>query len=65
MSDISDLLEKNNLTHFKYYEDQSRIIYTFESGTSLHIEDFHRLIVILKQNNIKHEDIGIDVILIN
>ena len=64
MKDINELLAEHNLHHFKYFEQDSRIIYTYESGTSLHIEDFHRLLKVLKESNIKHEDIGLDVILI-
>ena len=64
MININELLKEHNLSHFKYYEEQSRIVYEYESGTSLHIQDFHRLLILLQENNIKHEDIGIDVILI-
>ena len=64
MLNIHELLENNHLSHFTYYEEQSRIVYEYESGTSLHIQDFNRLLIILNENNIKHEDIGVDVILI-
>ena len=64
MINMNALLEEHNLSHFKYYEEQSRIMYEYESGTSLNIQDFNRLIIILKKNNIKHEDIGVDIILI-
>jgi hypothetical protein len=64
MKDINKLLEEHSLSHFQYYEDKGRIIYTYESGTSLHIADFKRLIDVLKENYIKHNDIGLDVILI-
>lgn len=65
MTDINALLEEHNLSHFKFYEHESRIIYTHESGTATHISDFHKLITVLKENNIKHTDIGLDVILID
>jgi excinuclease UvrABC ATPase subunit len=64
MENINRLLKEQNLSHFKYYEDKGRIIYMYESGTSLHIADFKRLIDVLKENHIKHNDIGLDVILI-
>lgn len=64
MKNLNKLLDEHNLSHFKYFKSQGRIIYTHESGTSLHISDFHKLIVLLKENNIKHNDIGLDVILI-
>lgn len=64
MKDINELLKEHDLSHFHYYEDEGRIIYTYESGTSLHITDFKRLIDVLKDNHIKHDDIGLDVIII-
>lgn len=64
MNHIEKLLEENNLSHFKYFDNEPRLIYTYESGTSMHLEDFHRLIHLLKENNIKHQDIGVDVILL-
>jgi hypothetical protein len=65
MNEIQQLLEKYDLTHYKYYEEPSRLVYTHESGTSLHIYDYKRLIELLKNNNIKHSDIGADVILLD
>ncbi|NOR57907.1 MAG: hypothetical protein GQ474_05220 [Sulfurimonas sp.] len=64
MKNISELLKEHKLMHFKFYEDPARIIYTYEVGTSSHMYDFSRLIEILKENNIKHKDIGLDIIMI-
>lgn len=65
MKNIDELLKEHNLMHYTYFEDQSRIIYTHDSGDSMQIADFKRLIDILKENNIKHHDIGLDVIMID
>jgi hypothetical protein len=65
MKDINELLKEHDLSHFHYYADKSRIVYTYESGTSLHIADFKRLIDVLKDNHIEHDDIGLDVIIIH
>lgn len=64
MKNIDDLLQEHKLLHFQYFKDPDRIIYTKNSGTSSHIADFQKLIELLKENNIKHNDIGIDVIMI-
>ena len=64
MKDIHKLLEENNLSHFEYDEEKSRIVYNHESATFTQVDDFRRLIALLKDNDIKHEDIGLDVILV-
>ena len=64
MKNISELLKKYNLLHFEFFEDTGRIIYTHDSGTSSHVQDYTRLVSILKENNIKHTDIGIEIIII-
>ena len=64
MQIIHVLLEEQQLLHFKYFENESRIVYIHETGTPRHKHDFERLICILRDNNIKHNDIGLDVIMI-
>ena len=64
MKDINKLLEENSLSYFQFDEENSRLVYTHEVGTSQHRDDFHRLIQLLKKNEIKHDDIGMDLILI-
>lgn len=61
---INELLKEHNLLHFKLYKDPDRILYTHMSGTPTHVQDFHRLVGVLKENNIKFNDIGVDVIMI-
>jgi hypothetical protein len=61
---INQLLEENELTHFKYYEEQKRIIYTYESGTFMHTSDFVRLTDVLNEHNIIYYDLGPDVIML-
>jgi len=61
---IDLLLEENNLSHFKFLEDTQRIVYTYQSGTSVHANDYYKLVTLLRDKNIKHNDIGIDVLLI-
>ncbi len=62
---INMLLKEEKLSHFKFFEDGCRIVYTHESGTPRHMEDFHKLILILKEHHIKHSDIGIDVLMLD
>ncbi|WP_345993275.1 hypothetical protein [Sulfurimonas sp. HSL-1716] len=64
MKDLIKLLEENKLAHFQFDEENSRLLYTHEIGTPIHKDDFQRLIQLLKKNEIKHDDIGMDVILI-
>ena len=64
MKNINELLKEHNLLHFKFFEDTNRIIYTHDSGTSSHVQDYGKLVAILKENNIKHSDIGIEIIVI-
>ena len=64
MKDINELLKEHNLSYFKYYEDKGMIVYTRENGTSVHMHDFKKLIGLLNDNNIKHEEIGLDVVMI-
>ncbi len=61
---ISGLLREHHLMHFKFFDNKPRILYLHESGTSRHMEDFARLIDILKDNDIKYNNIGLDVIMI-
>ncbi|MEA3369930.1 MAG: hypothetical protein U9Q40_01170 [Campylobacterota bacterium] len=61
---INQLLVENNLLHFKFYKDPDRILYASKSESPTHIEDFNRLIRILKRNKIKHTDIGVDIIML-
>ncbi len=61
---INALLKMEHLAHFKFFEDPSRILYTRESGTPTHAQDFTKLVKLLKQHKIKHNDIGIDVLMI-
>ena len=61
---VNKLLVENNLLHFKFYKDPDRILYSSRSESPTHIEDFHRLIRILKRNKIAHTDIGIDIIML-
>ncbi len=61
---INALLEEANLLHFKFFEDPNRILYTRESGTSTHVQDFHKLVRVLKRKNIKFDEIGVDAIMI-
>lgn len=61
---IIGLLDKHRLSHFKFIKDPERLIYTKDSGTPRHIDDYKKLINILNENNINHSDIGIDILLI-
>ena len=63
-SDINELLKGHGLSHFKYYAEESRIVYTHDTGTPQQKHDFSRLKAILNDNNIKHTDIGLDVLMI-
>ncbi len=64
MMNINELLKEHNLLHYQFFEDGAKIVYTHDSGTSTHVQDYSRLIAVLKENNIKHDDIGIDVIMV-
>ena len=61
---IDKLLKKANLLHFKFYKDPNRVLNTHGSGTATNVQDFNRLIGILKKEGIKFNDIGVDVIMI-
>ena len=61
---INALLYEERLAHFKFFEDPARIVYTYQSGTPTHAEDFAKLVKILKKNDIKHSTIGIDVLML-
>lgn len=61
---INQLLQEHNLLHFKFYKNPNRILYIYECGTPTHVEDFSRLITVLKDNNIEHNDVGVDAIMI-
>lgn len=62
--EINKLLVENNLLHFKFYKDPDRVLYSSKYESPTHIEDFNRLIRILKRNKIKHTDIGVDIIML-
>ena len=62
---INDILEELNLRHFKFYKDPDRILYTKDSGTPTHVQDFHKLVNALKDEKINFNDIGVDVIMID
>ena len=62
--DIERLLKDNGLAHFKYFKEDSRIVYTHNTGTPQQNHDFARLKALLKENNIKYESLGLDVIMI-
>jgi len=61
---INGLLKMEHLAHFKFFENPARILYTHESGTPTHAQDFAKLVKVLKEHKIKHTDIGIDVLMI-
>ena len=61
---INELLKEHDLSHFKYYEEESRIVYTRDTGTPVQKHDFVRLRALLKEHNIKYTDIGLDVLMI-
>ena len=61
---ISELLKEAYLSHFKYFKDTSKIVYTQSSGSARHIEDYKRLVALLNQNGVKFSAVGIDVLLI-
>lgn len=62
---LNDLLKEHGLSHFVYYEEPSRIVYTFDSGTVMQREDYAKVRDLLKANNIKHHDMGLDVLMID
>ena len=61
---ITQILQNNHLLHFKFYKNPNRILYSHEGGTPTHMLDFKRLLTVLKNNNIKHSHIGLDVVMI-
>ena len=61
---INELLEKHNLSHFNYFKDPDRIIYTKNNGDARNKDDYKRLVSVLQDNNINHNAIGIDVLFI-
>ncbi|MCW8895451.1 MAG: hypothetical protein OQK48_02710 [Sulfurimonas sp.] len=61
---INELLKEHNLSHFTYDDNMSRIVYTYGTGTPQQKHDFVRLKAILREKNIRHTDIGLDVIII-
>ncbi len=61
---INALLKMERLSHFKFFENPSRILYTYENGTPTHITDFSRLKKVLKLHDIKFTSIGIDVVML-
>lgn len=61
---INKLLKENNLLHFKFYKDPDRILFSSKTQSPTHVEDFNRLIRILKRNKIEHNDIGVDIIML-
>ncbi|MBC8238091.1 MAG: hypothetical protein H8E76_07650 [Helicobacteraceae bacterium] len=65
--DINELLKEHTLLHFSYFENgnEKRIIYTHEAETKVHVDDFNKLISVLNANNIKHHDIGMDILVID
>ena len=63
-NELNELLEREHLSHFKYFKENSKIVYTKSSGTSRHIEDYKRLVVVLEANNVKFTAVGVDVLLI-
>ena len=64
MKNINTLLKENKLSHFEFDEEKSRIVYNYEDSTFTRVEDYKRLIKLLKENEIKHDDVGMDVIFI-
>ncbi len=61
---IDKLLKGANLLHFKFYKDPNRILNVRGSGTSTNVQDFNKLVGILKEEGIKFNDIGVDIIMI-
>ncbi len=61
---IDNLLKKANLLHFKFYKNPNRILNIHGSGTAVNVQDFNRLKSILKEESIKFNDIGVDIIMI-
>lgn len=64
MKNINTLLRENKLSHFEFDEEKNRIVYNYEDSTFTRVEDYKRLIQLLKDNEIKHDDVGMDVIFI-
>lgn len=61
---INKMLSDAHLSHFQYYNDTSRILYTRDSGDSRHVEGFQRLTALLKEQQISYTAIGIDVVIL-
>jgi|GEM_PF-1551761 len=61
---IDELLKEANLLHFKFYKNPNRILNIRGSGTAINVQDFNRLVGILKEEGIKFNDIGVDIIMI-
>ncbi len=60
---INKLLKDNRLSNFKFNEEKSRLVYNANTSTFTHIDDYKRLIRVLKDNEIKYDDVGgMDVI---
>jgi hypothetical protein len=65
MNNIDKLLKENKLSHYKFDEEKSRLVYNANASTHTHMNDYKRLIHVLKGNNIKHDAVGgMDVIFI-
>jgi hypothetical protein len=64
MIDIDELLQENDLKHFQYFQEEGKILYTHENGTSQHTYDFNRLLKLLRVNKIDFMYIGLDVIML-
>lgn len=62
--DINDLLERADLLHFSYYEEDKRILYTHDTGTPQQKHDFGKLVKILREHKIKYTAIGLDILMI-
>lgn len=61
---INELLKEHGLSHFTYDDKLSRLVYTRDTGTPQQKHDFAKLKAVLRENNINHTDIGLDVIII-
>ena len=61
---INKLLETHRLSHFKFFTNPDRILFSKEAGSTNCMDDYKRLVILLEENNIKHSDIGIDVLFI-
>ena len=61
---INKILKEANLLHFKFYKNPNRLLNTYGSGSATNMQDFNRLKSVLKKEDIKFNDIGVDVIMI-